>query len=116
MPDYSLGVDIGGTFTDIVVYDHANNSQLNRKVLTTHDDPSRAVIEGVAHLLDAFALDPADFSRFVHATTLFTNALVERRGARTEPGGLRGPPGSHRPLGRCGYVQSPRRHLIEFKG
>ena len=83
MPDYSLGVDIGGTFTDIVVYDHANNSQLNRKVLTTHDDPSRAVIEGVAHLLDAFALDPADFSRFVHATTLFTNALVERRGART---------------------------------
>jgi N-methylhydantoinase A len=83
MPDYSLGVDIGGTFTDIVVYDHANNSQLNRKVLTTHDDPSRAVIEGVAHLLDAHRLDPKDFSRFVHATTLFTNALVERRGART---------------------------------
>ena len=83
MPDYSLGVDIGGTFTDIVIYNHANYSQLNRKVLTTHDDPSRAVIEGVAHLLDGHKLDPKDFSRFVHATTLFTNALVERRGART---------------------------------
>ncbi len=83
MPDYSLGVDIGGTFTDIVVYDHTNNSQLNRKILTTHDDPSRAVIDGVAYLLDAHKLDPKDFSRFVHATTLFTNALVERRGAAT---------------------------------
>ncbi len=83
MSDYSLGVDIGGTFTDIVVYDHSNNSQLNRKLLTTHDDPSRAVIEGTAHLLDANKLDPGGFSRFVHATTLFTNALVERRGAKT---------------------------------
>ena len=83
MADYSLGVDIGGTFTDIVVYDHANNSQLNRKVLTTHDDPSRAVIEGTALLLGAYKLDPKKFSRFVHATTLFTNALVERRGAKT---------------------------------
>jgi len=83
MPTYSLGVDIGGTFTDIVVHDHANNRQFNRKILTTHDDPSRAAIEGVAHLLDAYKLDPKDFSRFVHATTLFTNALVERRGART---------------------------------
>jgi N-methylhydantoinase A len=83
MSDYSLGVDIGGTFTDIVVYDHTNNRQLNRKVLTTHDDPSRAVIDGAAHLLDAHSLDPAKFSRFVHATTLFTNALVERKGACT---------------------------------
>ena len=39
---YSLGIDIGGTFTDIVVYDHARGRQLSRKVLTTHDDPARA--------------------------------------------------------------------------
>ena len=83
MSDYSLGVDIGGTFTDIVVYDHTTNQQLNRKVLTTHDDPSRAVIDGAAHLLDAHELNPGEFSRFVHATTLFTNALVERKGAVT---------------------------------
>lgn len=79
MSNYSLGVDIGGTFTDIVVYDHTSNRKLHRKILTTHDDLSRAVIDGVAHLLEAHELDPAAFSRFVHATTLFTNALVERR-------------------------------------
>ena len=48
---YSLGIDIGGTFTDLVVYDHARGRQLSRKVLTTHDDPARAVAAGVAALL-----------------------------------------------------------------
>jgi N-methylhydantoinase A len=83
MPRYSLGIDIGGTFTDLVVYDHARGRQLNRKVLTTSDDPSRAVADGVAGLLGAAAVDPADVGRVVHATTLFTNALIERRGAAT---------------------------------
>jgi len=48
---YGLGIDIGGTFTDIVVYDHARGRQYNRKVLTTHDDPARAVAAGVEGLL-----------------------------------------------------------------
>jgi N-methylhydantoinase A len=80
---YALGIDIGGTFTDIVVYDHDRGLQLNRKVLTTHDDPARGVAAGVAGLLAREALDPAAFTRVVHATTLFTNALIERKGART---------------------------------
>jgi N-methylhydantoinase A len=80
---YSLGIDIGGTFTDIVVYDHAAGRQLNRKVLTTHDDPARAVAAGVQGLLAQHDLPPAGFTRVVHATTLFTNALIERRGAPT---------------------------------
>ncbi|HEU5194301.1 MAG TPA: hydantoinase/oxoprolinase family protein [Methylomirabilota bacterium] len=80
---YSLGIDIGGTFTDIVVYDHARGHQLNRKVLTTHDDPARAVATGVDGLLRAHRLPPGEFTRVVHATTLFTNALIERRGALT---------------------------------
>ena len=80
---YALGIDIGGTFTDIVVYDHDRGVQLNRKVLTTHDDPARGVAAGVAGLLEREALDPAAFTRVVHATTLFTNALIERKGART---------------------------------
>jgi N-methylhydantoinase A len=80
---YSLGIDIGGTFTDIVVYDHARGRQLNRKVLTTHDDPARAVAAGVAALLARERVPPAGFTRVVHATTLFTNALIERRGALT---------------------------------
>jgi N-methylhydantoinase A len=83
MPGYSLGVDIGGTFTDIVVYDHDRGRQLSRKVLTTHDDPARAVAAGVAALLGEARLDRRGFTRVVHATTLFTNALIERTGATT---------------------------------
>ena len=80
---FSLGIDIGGTFTDIVVYDHARGRQYNRKVLTTHDDPARAVAAGVEGLLREHRLPAREFTRVVHATTLFTNALIERRGAVT---------------------------------
>jgi N-methylhydantoinase A len=83
MPRYALGIDIGGTFTDIVVYDHDGAFQINRKVLTTHDDPSRAVASGVAGVLTDGGLDPLHVARVVHATTLFTNALIERKGAVT---------------------------------
>ncbi len=83
MPSYSLGIDIGGTFTDIVIYDHDSGRQWSRKILTTHDDPARAVAAGVAALLDEGRLEPRHFTRVVHATTLFTNALIERKGAVT---------------------------------
>ncbi len=83
MPHYSLGIDIGGTFTDIVIYDHDSGRQVNRKVLTTHDDPARAVAAGVEALLREGRFEPGEFTRVVHATTLFTNALIERRGALT---------------------------------
>ncbi|HYE91004.1 MAG TPA: hydantoinase/oxoprolinase family protein [Terriglobales bacterium] len=83
MARYSLGIDIGGTFTDLVIYDHESGVQVNRKLLTTHDDPARAVATGVAALVSGAAIDSAAISRVVHATTLFTNALIERRGAVT---------------------------------
>jgi N-methylhydantoinase A len=83
MPRYALGIDIGGTFTDIVVYDQDTARQWSRKVLTTHDDPARAVAAGVSALLAAATLDPLAVTRVVHATTLFTNALIERKGAPT---------------------------------
>src|SRR5499427_1860730 len=81
MPSYSLGIDIGGTFTDVVVYDHDTGRQWNRKVLTTHDDPVHAVATGVGAVLADGALEPRHVTRVVHATTLFTNALIERKGA-----------------------------------
>jgi len=59
MAQYSLGIDIGGTFTDLVVYDHEGGSRFSRKVLTTHDDPARAVAAGVAGLLTQARVDPA---------------------------------------------------------
>jgi N-methylhydantoinase A len=80
---YSLGIDIGGTFTDLVVWDHAAGRSWSRKVLTTHEDPARAVTEGARGLLAAAGVLAGALDRVVHATTLFTNALIERRGAPT---------------------------------
>jgi N-methylhydantoinase A len=80
---YSLGIDIGGTFTDIDVHDRIDGTQLSRKILTTHDEPERGVVEGIKTLLAEHRLAPQQFERVVHATTLFTNALIERKGAVT---------------------------------
>ena len=63
MAHYSLGIDIGGTFTDLVIYDHDTGARWSRKVLTTHDDPARAVAAGVEGLLDQARVDPAAFTR-----------------------------------------------------
>src|SRR5881409_45911 len=81
MPSYALGIDIGGTFSDVVVYDHDTGRQWSRKVLTTHDDPVRAVVTGVGAILGDGALEARHCTRVIHATTLFTNALIERKGA-----------------------------------
>lgn len=83
MQSHSLGIDIGGTFTDIVVYDHGQGRQYSRKVLTTHDDPARAVMDGVEQILKSHRIEAFAIERVVHATTLFTNALIERKGAVT---------------------------------
>jgi N-methylhydantoinase A len=80
---YALGIDIGGTFTDVVVYDGEKQKITSRKLLTTHDDPARAVLEGLAAAIAEDKIDPSKISRVVHATTLFTNALIERKGALT---------------------------------
>jgi len=79
----SLGIDIGGTFTDLVLYDDATGVARSHKELTTPDDPARGVIAGLTLLFTRDGLNPATIGRVVHATTLFTNALIERRGACT---------------------------------
>ena len=83
MASWSIGIDIGGTFTDVVAIAHADGSQHSAKVLTTHDDPTLGVVNAINSLIQAAGLRPSDVRRVVHATTLFTNALIERRGAAT---------------------------------
>ena len=83
MSEYSLGIDIGGTFTDLVVHDHGSGRRWGSKVLTTHADPQQGVVAGVRAILAESGLDPRGIGRVVHATTLFTNALIERKGAPT---------------------------------
>lgn len=79
----SLGIDIGGTFTDLVAFDPESGQTWIGKVSTTPDDPADGAVAGVRQLLERHQLAPARFGRVVHATTLFTNALIERKGART---------------------------------
>ena len=83
MTEYSLGIDIGGTFTDLVIHDHGSGRRWGCKVLTTHADPQQGVVTGVRTILAESGLHPRCISRVVHATTLFTNALIERKGAPT---------------------------------
>src|SRR2546428_11458498 len=75
-----LAADIGGTFTDVVRESAAGRD--TAKVLTT-PAPEVGVLEGVRRVLAAAGLPPSEVSVFVHGTTLATNALIERKGART---------------------------------
>ena len=83
MADWSIGIDIGGTFTDVVALDYSAGKLHSLKVLTTHGDPSQGVAQGVLQLMQTYGIHSPDVKRVVHATTLFTNALIERRGACT---------------------------------
>src|SRR5882672_1200597 len=78
-----FGVDIGGTFTDLVVVDETTGAIRVGKVLTTAKDPAHGVEQGIQTLLDEARVDPARVRAVVHGTTLATNALIERKGART---------------------------------
>ncbi len=76
-----LSVDIGGTFTDVVL---ARDTALTSvKVLTTHADPVMGVMQGIDDVLLRGEVSATDISLVLHGTTLATNALIERRGART---------------------------------
>ena len=79
----SLGIDIGGTFTDIVLYRQDDGLVLSHKELTTPHDPTEGAIRGIRILLEREGISARQITRVVHATTLFANALIERRGART---------------------------------
>ena len=79
----SLGIDIGGTFTDLVIHDPRDGRAVIWKESTTPDDPARGALEGTRRVLGKAGARPEQVGRVVHATTLFTNALIERKGART---------------------------------
>ncbi len=75
-----IGVDIGGTFTDLALYEPAAGRLTKEKVLTTPDDPSEAVLHGIGMLLKRAGLASADVEVVIHGTTLVANALIERKG------------------------------------
>ncbi len=83
MPDKTirLGVDIGGTFTDVVL--EVAERPYSTKVLTTYAAPENAIIEGMHQVCAKAGIDPGQIGQIIHGTTLATNALIERRGAKT---------------------------------
>ncbi|HUB45172.1 MAG TPA: hydantoinase B/oxoprolinase family protein [Acetobacteraceae bacterium] len=79
---YRVGFDIGGTFTDFILLDTERNEIRLHKCLTTPHDPSVGALQGLGELLSAAGLAFADIGDAVHGTTLVTNTLIERTGAR----------------------------------
>jgi N-methylhydantoinase A/oxoprolinase/acetone carboxylase beta subunit len=78
-----VGVDVGGTFTDIVYTDTDTNRTITHKILTTPEDPSQGVLAGLAELCERNAIERAEIDHVLHGTTIATNAVLEYKGART---------------------------------
>ena len=76
-----LGVDIGGTFTDVVLED--GGARVSAKVLTTHAAPEEGIVAGLREVCRKAGRGPGEIAQIIHGTTLATNALIERRGAKT---------------------------------
>ena len=81
--NYRFGFDIGGTFTDFVLIASGSGRIETYKTLTTPREPARAVVEGVRALLERVGAQGSDLEMAIHGTTLITNALIERKGAKT---------------------------------
>ena len=82
-PLMRLGIDIGGTFTDLVLLDEATGAIRFGKTLTTHGDPTDGIVTGMREVLAEAGGAAADVTQIVHGTTLVTNAVIERKGATT---------------------------------
>ena len=77
-----VGVDVGGTFTDFVMVDENRDEIFVGKQLTTPDDPSIAIIDGTKRIAREAKIDPSKIHSIVHGTTLVTNTIIERKGAK----------------------------------
>ena len=80
---FRVGVDIGGTFTDLVVLNERDGEVRTLKVPSTPHDPSQAVLNAVRRLRSDFAADLSQVTQFTHATTVACNTILEGSGART---------------------------------
>ena len=81
--EYQVGIDIGGTFTDVVILDPASGRVSLGKKLTSTDNPARAVIEVIREMLERDKIGASQVGKAIHGTTLVTNLIIERKGAPT---------------------------------
>lgn len=107
---YRLGVDIGGTFTDVVLM-RDDGTIFSKKVLSTPKDYSQGIETGVSALLAELSVDAADIGEFVHATTVATNTIIERKGAKVGLVTTRG----FRDVLEIGRYRTPRLYDIHYR-
>ena len=77
-----IGIDTGGTFTDLVAFDSSQNVLKFHKVASSPKDPSRSIIEGIIDIIKQTGTDPAKIELLVHGTTVATNTVLQRTGSR----------------------------------
>ncbi|RVU06945.1 hydantoinase/oxoprolinase family protein [Novosphingobium umbonatum] len=79
---YRLGVDVGGTFTDLLLFDQSSGNFWRHKTPSTPHDSSEGILNGVGAICEKAGISPADVEFFLHGTTVATNAVLEGKGAR----------------------------------
>ena len=89
MSDFGIGVDIGGTFTDIVLMEETG-SVLTKKISSSVENYARAIVEGLDEVFQTYGLTGADIQEILHGTTVASNAILEHKGAKTGLLGTRG--------------------------
>ncbi len=80
---YRIGIDVGGTFTDVVLINNETGHVSVVKVLNRHEDRAETVVEGIERLLDETGIKAGEIDWISHGTTITTNAVIERKGAKT---------------------------------
>ncbi|MDP7532309.1 MAG: hydantoinase/oxoprolinase N-terminal domain-containing protein, partial [SAR202 cluster bacterium] len=109
MSNYRIGIDVGGTFTDIVALDDGRLHR--RKIRSTSDDFSTAVLEGLHALLTGADAEGSDVTEVIHGTTVVTNAIIEKKGA---PTGLITTAG-FRDILEIGRLRTPRLYDLSWR-
>ena len=103
-----VGVDVGGTFTDVVHTDTESNETLIHKVATTPEDPSQGVMTGILELCERGGIAPGAIDHVYHGTTIATNAVLEYKGAKTGMVTTKG----YRDIIHIGRHQRPQHYSI----
>ena len=80
---YRLGVDVGGTFTDLLLFDQRTKTLSLEKVPTTVDDQARGIANGITKVLVQAGAEASEIAMFLHGTTVATNAIIEQKGVKT---------------------------------
>jgi N-methylhydantoinase A len=80
MPRYRIGIDTGGTFTDVVAFDEASGRLVTTKTPTTPADPSRGFMAGIRKVSERFGFGPEEITSVAHGTTIATNAVLAEEG------------------------------------